>query len=107
MGCNPLRTAVLLAAACFLSAQAAAAPAAPAPPEKPGWVLAFSDEFDGKEIRRMDQSICRAAAVVRLSTAVMPWAGAATAALVGTSMDVDWVRVYKSKSAAGPSDANK
>jgi beta-glucanase (GH16 family) len=261
MGCNPLRTAVLLAAACFLSAQAAAAPAAAAPPEKPGRVLAFSDEFDGdkldmerwecesaspghiqssrwpeninvsggllhlltkkesrggkewttasiwtrtfrqergcfearfriggaeglnnafwlmtpgkktdpvhfeidiveahypskvhmnlhnwagkhwakadlwtapedlskdfhvyalewtekelvwrfdgKEIRRMEQSICRAPAVVRLSTAVMPWAGAAADALVGTSMDVDWVRVYKSKSAGGPSDAGK
>jgi len=42
-----------------------------------------------------------------LRTAVMPWAGAATDALIGTSMDVDWVRVYKSKSAGEPFDANK
>ena len=50
--------------------------------------------FDGKEIRRLKQDICRDKAVVRLSTAVMPWAGKITDALDGTSMDVEWVRVY-------------
>jgi beta-glucanase (GH16 family) len=51
--------------------------------------------FDGKEIRRLPHEICHAAAPIRLSTAVFPWAGKTTDALDGTSMDVDWVRVYR------------
>lgn len=51
--------------------------------------------FDGKPIRRLPHTICHAPTVVRLSTAVFPWAGKITDALEGTSMDVDWVRVYQ------------
>ncbi|HEY3320006.1 MAG TPA: glycoside hydrolase family 16 protein [Planctomycetota bacterium] len=51
--------------------------------------------FDGKPIRHLKHTICKDAAPVRLSTAVFPWAGKVSDALDGTSMDVDWVRVYK------------
>lgn len=51
--------------------------------------------FDGKEIRRQEHTICRHAARVRFSTAVMPWAGKITDALDGTSMIVDCVRVWQ------------
>ncbi|MCX5683069.1 MAG: glycoside hydrolase family 16 protein [Planctomycetota bacterium] len=52
---------------------------------------------DGQEIRRQDHTICQDAAPVRLSTAVMPWAGKPADDLDGKSMDVDWVRVYSRK----------
>ncbi|NQU43347.1 family 16 glycosylhydrolase [bacterium] len=51
--------------------------------------------FDGKEIRRLSQDICHRESPVYLSTAVIRWAGEVTDALDGTSMDVDWVRVYE------------
>ncbi|NQU43514.1 family 16 glycosylhydrolase [bacterium] len=45
--------------------------------------------FDGQEIRRLSHEICHR------ETAVLKWAGDVTHALDGTSMDVDWVRVYE------------
>ena len=53
--------------------------------------------FDGKQVRRQEHTICRSPARVRFSTAVMPWAGKITDALDGTSMIVDYVRVWQRK----------
>lgn len=60
--------------------------------------------FDGTEIRRLEHQICRLPAQIRLSTAVFAhdWAGKATAALDGKSMDVDYVRVYRRVDQRGP-----
>ena len=51
--------------------------------------------YDDKEIRREPNSWCHIPGLVRLSTAVMKWAGPITDALDGASMDVQYVRVYK------------
>ena len=51
--------------------------------------------FDGREIRREPNSLCHRPAPVWLSSAVMNWAGKVTDAVDGTSMDVDYVRVYR------------
>jgi len=51
--------------------------------------------FDGQEIRRISHEICHREAPVFFSTAVTEGAGTVTDVLDGTSMDVDWVRVYE------------
>lgn len=51
--------------------------------------------FDGQEIRRMENEICHGESPVRLSLAIIRWAGAVTDAIDGKSMDVDWVRVWQ------------
>lgn len=51
--------------------------------------------FDGREIRREPNTICHNPAPVWLSLAVITWAGPVTDAIDGTSMDVDFVRVYE------------
>jgi len=51
--------------------------------------------FDGQEIRREPNTICRLPAPVFLSLAVIKWGGLVTDAIDGTSMDVDFVRVYE------------
>jgi beta-glucanase (GH16 family) len=53
--------------------------------------------FDDQEVRRLKHTICNAEEAVLLSTKVLPWAGNITDALIGTSMDVDYVRVYRKK----------
>jgi beta-glucanase (GH16 family) len=50
--------------------------------------------MDGKEIARKPNTKANLPVPAMLSTAVLPWAGAPSDALNGTSMDVDWVRVY-------------
>jgi len=57
--------------------------------------LIFS--FDGKVLRRMKNDFCHSPAPVYLSEAIIPWAGAITDAIDGTSMVVDWVKVYQLK----------
>ena len=54
---------------------------------------------DGKEIRREENTICHRESPVWLSLAIIEWSGAVTAAIDGTSMDVDYVRVYQEKEA--------
>lgn len=51
--------------------------------------------FDGKEIRREKNTICHGEAPVWLSLAIINWAGPVTDAIDGTSMEVDYVRVYQ------------
>jgi len=51
--------------------------------------------FDGKEIRREENTICHREAPVWLSLAIMDWAGPVTDAVDGTSMKVDYVRVFQ------------
>ena len=51
--------------------------------------------FDGQEIRRTENDICHGPAPVWLSLAIIQWAGTVTDAIDGTSMDVDYVRVYQ------------
>jgi len=51
--------------------------------------------FDGQEIRRMENEICHGPAPVWLSLAIIRWAGVVTDQIDGTSMDVDWVRVWQ------------
>ncbi len=51
--------------------------------------------FEGKEIRREPNSFAHADASVYLSSAVMKWAGPVTEAVDGTSMDVDYVRIWQ------------
>ena len=51
--------------------------------------------FDGKEIRREKNTLCHKAAPVWLSLAIIKWAGSVTDAIDGTSMDVDYVRIYQ------------
>jgi beta-glucanase (GH16 family) len=53
--------------------------------------------FEGKEIRREKNTICHGEAPVWLSLAIIAWAGSVTDAIDGTSMDVDYVRVYQKK----------
>ncbi len=51
--------------------------------------------FDGREIRRIDNEICHGESPVRLSLAIIPWAGPVTDKIDGKSMDVDWVRMWQ------------
>lgn len=53
--------------------------------------------FDGQEIRRETNAICHKPAPVLLSSAVIKWAGPVTDQIDGTSMDVDYVRVYQAR----------
>ena len=53
--------------------------------------------FDGKVMRRIKNDICHSPAPVYLSEAIIAWAGAVTDAIDGTSMIVDWVKVYQKK----------
>jgi beta-glucanase (GH16 family) len=53
--------------------------------------------FDGKIMRRAKNDFCHSPAPVYLSEAIISWAGAVTDAIDGTSMDVDWVKVYQLK----------
>lgn len=51
--------------------------------------------YDGKEIRREKNSICHGPSPVWLSLAIILWGGQLTAAIDGTSMGVDYVRVHQ------------
>jgi len=51
--------------------------------------------FDGKEIRREGNTICHGESPVWLSLAIMQWAGPVTDVIDGTSMEVDYVRVFQ------------
>ncbi len=51
--------------------------------------------FDGKEIRREKNDWCHVKAPVWLSLAIKKGSGRVTNAIDGTSMDVDYVRVYQ------------
>jgi beta-glucanase (GH16 family) len=53
--------------------------------------------FDGKKIRTLAHTICNAEEEVLLSTKVASFAGKASPALQGKSMDVDYVRIYQKK----------
>ena len=53
--------------------------------------------FDGKALRRSKNDFCHSPAPIYLSEAIITWAGAVTDAIDGTSMDVDWVKVYQLK----------
>lgn len=53
--------------------------------------------FDGNVIRRLKNEFCHSPAPVYLSEAIISWAGQVTDAINGTSMDVDWVKVYQKK----------
>lgn len=55
--------------------------------------------FDGREIRREDNTICHGESPVWLSLAIIEWAGAVTDDIDGKSMDVDYVRVYQREEA--------
>lgn len=62
--------------------------------------------MDGKEIRREKNTLCHGEAPVWLSLAIVDWAGRVTDAMDGTSMRVDYVRVYQADDAGRtPSDA--
>lgn len=53
--------------------------------------------FDGKKVRTLAHTICTAEEEVLLSTKVASFAGKASSALDGKSMDVDYVRIYQKK----------
>ncbi len=53
--------------------------------------------FDGKALRRSKNEFCHSPAPVYLSEAIISWAGAVTDAIDGTSMDVDWVKIYQTR----------
>lgn len=57
--------------------------------------LVFS--IDGKVLRRTKNDFCHSPAPVYLSEAIIAWAGAVTDAIDGTSMVVDWVKIYQKK----------
>ncbi|NQU41846.1 family 16 glycosylhydrolase [bacterium] len=52
---------------------------------------------DGQELSRQKNRQAHSPTPIMFSTAVLQWAGPITDALDGTSMDVDWVRVYQRK----------
>jgi len=54
--------------------------------------------YDGKEIRREANTLCHQEAPVLLSLAIIKWSGPVTDAIDGTSMDVDYVRVFQRES---------
>ncbi len=51
--------------------------------------------WNGKEIDRKPNTHAQRPGPVIFSTAVFPWAGSITDSLHNTSMDVDWIRVWK------------
>lgn len=51
--------------------------------------------WNGEEIDRKPNTHAQRPGPVIFSTAIFPWAGSITDALHNTSMDVDWVRVWK------------
>ena len=51
--------------------------------------------FDGQEIHRIENEICHGESPVRLSLAIIRWAGPVNDEIDGKSMDVDWVRVWQ------------
>lgn len=55
--------------------------------------------FDGKEVWRSKNEFSFTPAPVLLSEAIIAWAGEVTDAIDGTFMEVDYVRVYKEKTA--------
>jgi hypothetical protein len=48
-------------------------------------------------MRSMKNEFCHSPAPVYLSEAIINWAGEVTDSIDGTSMVVDWVRVYQPK----------
>lgn len=53
--------------------------------------------FEGKEIRRENNTFCYSETPIWLSLAIVKWAGPLTNAVDGTSMKVDYVRYYNKK----------
>lgn len=53
--------------------------------------------FDRKEIRRLPNLICNGPAPVWLSEAILPWKNPVAEEIIGTQMEVDYVRIYKRK----------
>ncbi|WP_111708276.1 family 16 glycosylhydrolase [Lutibacter citreus] len=53
--------------------------------------------FDGKEIRREENTFCHSETPIWLSLAIIKWSGTVTDAIDGTSMKVDYVRYYNKK----------
>ena len=53
--------------------------------------------LDSVEIRRESNVFCKYPAPVYLSSAIINWDGEVTDAIDGTSMDVDWVKIYQLK----------
>jgi beta-glucanase (GH16 family) len=51
--------------------------------------------WDGREVDRKPNTNGHSDSAIIFSTAVFPWAGPITDRLDGTSMDVDWVRVWQ------------
>ena len=62
--------------------------------------------FDGKIIHVEPAFGVSGEMRVYLSTAVMPWAGSVSSDLDGTSMDIDWVRIYQTQ-AEPPQSINR
>jgi hypothetical protein len=95
-----LLTALLLAPLATIHAAEAPLPVAdidaktPASAARDGWKLSFSEEFEGQQV---DTNVCNAEEEVLLSTKVASFAGKASPALEGKSMDVDYVRIYQKK----------
>ncbi|MEM8945897.1 MAG: family 16 glycosylhydrolase [Planctomycetota bacterium] len=52
---------------------------------------------DRKEVRRVANKFCHSETPIWLSEAIIPWGGAVSNAIDGTSMKVDWVRYYQKK----------
>jgi beta-glucanase (GH16 family) len=53
--------------------------------------------FNGRELRREKNAFCHSPAPVWLSLAIIGWAGKVTDAIDGTFMEVDYVRIYRTK----------
>ncbi len=53
--------------------------------------------FDGKERRRVKNEFCNFPAAMLLSGAVFSYAGKVDDNIIGTSQDIDWVRVWRRK----------
>jgi beta-glucanase (GH16 family) len=53
--------------------------------------------LDRKEIRREKNTFCFSPAPVRLSLAIVPWAGEITDSIDGTYMEIDYVGIYNHK----------
>ena len=50
--------------------------------------------IDRQEFRRVANDICHSPTPIRLSEAILKWAGEATDAIDGTFMEIDYVKVY-------------
>ena len=53
--------------------------------------------FDRKEIRRIPNTFCKGPAPVWLSEAILPWMKPVPSEIIGTQMEVDYVRIYQKK----------